>query len=358
MNSIICFLCGQSIIFDRLDNHFKNFHHYDLNSRNSILYLCGQNSCSSSFTTYKNYKKHLKKFHLCIFLHNVEYEQDVDIDETIDQYDKPLFDLEEKNRNPANTVSKILLDLKNRACLTTTNINIFTDSMQEVLTTFCEYASRCAMLPDLSEITKSFMNIINSCKKNANYTYVESKQIHLGVRRDKRKRRDMSQVGTISENFQFISLVETLKTILCNDNLRHCIDNEKFSSNTYSSYKDGEEFKKNLFLMQYPHSLRINLYYDELEVANPIGSKGGIHKVGMFYYTLQNLPYLINTSLEGIFLLAVAYDLDVKKYGFKKILKPFMNELEMLETDAGIQFETTQGEVLVLRALLVSFTGG
>jgi len=39
-------------------------------------------------------------------------------------------------------------------------------------------------------------------------------------------------------------------------------------------YKDHPVFKS------HPEALQFVLYYDDIEVANPLGSKAGVHKLG------------------------------------------------------------------------------
>ena len=45
----------------------------------------------------------------------------------------------------------------------------------------------------------------------------------------------------------------------------------------YRDFCDGSFVRKNFN----PDSLLISFYFDELEVANPLGSKRGKHKLGM-----------------------------------------------------------------------------
>ena len=47
-------------------------------------------------------------------------------------------------------------------------------------------------------------------------------------------------------------------------------------------YCDGNYIKNNTSFQK--NTLFIVFYYDELEVANPLGSKRGIHKLGMYIY--------------------------------------------------------------------------
>ena len=45
-------------------------------------------------------------------------------------------------------------------------------------------------------------------------------------------------------------------------------------------YCDGEVFMKSELFQQDPCALQVQLYYDEVEVCNPLGSKAKKHKLG------------------------------------------------------------------------------
>lgn len=69
------------------------------------------------------------------------------------------------------------------------------------------------------------------------------------------------------------------------------------------------------------------------------------------YVDPQNVPKHVNSFLGGIHLLATCYNADISKYGFEKILAPFINDLKDLESDDGekIYFDDT---IFTLRATL------
>ena len=48
-------------------------------------------------------------------------------------------------------------------------------------------------------------------------------------------------------------------------------------------YCDGLEFKRHALFSSEPHSLQIMLYFDEVELCNPLGSSSKIHKIGILY---------------------------------------------------------------------------
>lgn len=45
---------------------------------------------------------------------------------------------------------------------------------------------------------------------------------------------------------------------------------------------DGQFFKHHPLFSENPHALQIIVYYDDVEVANPLGSYRGSHKLGNF----------------------------------------------------------------------------
>ena len=49
-----------------------------------------------------------------------------------------------------------------------------------------------------------------------------------------------------------------------------------------TNFRDGKKFTENDLFRTCPEALQINLYYDDVEVCNPLGSKRKIHKLGRF----------------------------------------------------------------------------
>jgi hypothetical protein len=97
-----------------------------------------------------------------------------------------------------------------------------------------------------------------------------------------------------------------------------------------TGYKDGDVFKTHPLFSKEP-SIRINLYYDDLEVANGLGSKATIHELGVIYFVLDNLPRKINSQLHNIYLTLLFHSQDLKTISFDTILRPLINDLKLLE---------------------------
>lgn len=140
-------------------------------------------------------------------------------------------------------------------------------------------------------------------------------------------------------------------------------------------YCDGADFKQHPLFSKQSTSLQIMLYYDELEICNPLGSKVKTHKlgikvsifaimylciyisklygiplkitlnfrafflwnleffntVGILYYQVGNLSPYLRSKLISIQVVAVAKVPIIMKYGIDCILEPFINDMKKLE---------------------------
>ncbi|XP_036138783.1 uncharacterized protein LOC118644388 isoform X2 [Monomorium pharaonis] len=192
-----------------------------------------------------------------------------------------------------------------------------------------------------------------------NCGYIEPIEIPLGYRMENLLH---SETGTytpkiVLETYQYVPIIDTLKLVLSNTEIKEAILSEQSSTDdVLASFVDGDHFKNHPLFQMHRHALRIQLYYDELEIVNPLGSKTGIHKLGVFYYTIQNIPAYINSDLGSIHVLLLCSDADTKKYGFDKILSVFLNDLEKLESDDGVKI-MLDNEEFNLHATITAFCG-
>uniref|UniRef100_A0A1X7V1K2 Uncharacterized protein n=1 Tax=Amphimedon queenslandica TaxID=400682 RepID=A0A1X7V1K2_AMPQE len=74
-----------------------------------------------------------------------------------------------------------------------------------------------------------------------------------------------------------------------------------------ADYCDGDLFRSHNLFCEKPNSLQIILYFDEIEVCNPLGAHSGLQKLG------------IETTLHGSVLLALADTLAAHQLGGFKV---------------------------------------
>lgn len=115
----------------------------------------------------------------------------------------------------------------------------------------------------------------------------------------------------------------------------------KENSDFYVNLTDGEVFKEGLLFKSNKRALQIQFFFDEFEVCNPLGNKADNHKIGAFYFTINNFPQNINSRLENIHLLALCFN---EKFGINSVLGVIVNDLKTLET-SGI-FVDEQASIL------------
>ncbi|KAK0149551.1 hypothetical protein N1851_009707 [Merluccius polli] len=169
----------------------------------------------------------------------------------------------------------------------------------------------------------------------------------LGVRFENRKNRSTGTYDqvVVTNKFAYVQILQTLQSILENPNLRDMLTSSHTpKDNVYFDLKDGLYMKRHPLFSTDSCALQIQLFYDDFETSNPLGSKKGIHKLGGIYFTLRNFPPKVNSTLVNIHLCALFHAQDIKTYGFDAILQPIVSDLKMLETD-GIKVPALKGPV-------------
>ena len=95
---------------------------------------------------------------------------------------------------------------------------------------------------------------------------------------------------------------------------------------TYSDISDGAVFRKHPMLGCVraadgdPLRLAFCLYYDDVEVVNPLGAFTGTHKLALFYWVLLNVDSSHRMALHNIHLATVALEHDLAYYGAKQVV--------------------------------------
>ena len=133
-------------------------------------------------------------------------------------------------------------------------------------------------------------------------------------------------------------------------------NSHKLSLPMLGDYCDGQHYQDHHLFKADPLSLQIILYYDELELCNPLGSRRKKHKIGMlfsllfthmltvletfkplncigaFYYILGNLRPQLRSIVSTIQLLALTKYTTVADFGIDRIIEPLVEDLRKLES--------------------------
>ena len=167
--------------------------------------------------------------------------------------------------------------------------------------------------------------------------YIKPVPHSIGERWDtKRDRKTKKQIQVkVKDLFYYIPIESTIKLVLLQPKAMSMLKVEQVSN--FESVEDwfcGENGKKLMAYakFKFPKSfpLFIQIYFDEVETTNPLGSKTGIHKLGAFYFVIKNFPHAANSSLNNIDMLALTHAIDIKKYSAEPVIKVIVNELQKL----------------------------
>lgn len=165
-----------------------------------------------------------------------------------------------------------------------------------------------------------------------NNKIVKPVEITLGTRIDLKLKDNKRKQVLVPETFMYVPILKTLEKIFSLNIYSKYLNCSEQSSSCYERFCDTQSFKNNALFKNFPRSIQIQLFYDDFETVNPLGSKRGIHKIGAFYFILRNFPDYVNSELNNIHLLALFHTEDAKKYGLNSILKHIIPDIKILET--------------------------
>lgn len=155
------------------------------------------------------------------------------------------------------------------------------------------------------------------------------------------------------DTFYYVPLLSTLNQLLQVKCVRDEIKRQPRVNDGLHDLSDGEIYKNHEFFSNNPNGLQIVAYYDEVETCNPLGSYSGKNKLGCFFFSLGNIRPAYRSTLNSIFLVAVAKSTTIKENGIDCILKPFVDDLNTLYKD-GIEV-TFNNKTEVWKGALLAF---
>lgn len=342
---------------------------------------CVESGCGRAFGTYSGFRKHLNIKHtdhsVSVVSADPKVASDVCADEahTVNVHEMPSASetFEPSNKSTLDICASAVAQLK-AAGLGQSSMNSFVSCMEEAFSEIHTQAKN-AVLQCLSSQTVANKNMIEQAFKGIEnpFTSLNSenkRQKHfakkwkivdpvekvLGTRFDSRRSKTTGiyEQVIITDKFAYIPILETLKAIICNPNLSVIINTKQpQKEGLYADLVDANFFNENPLFSMNKDALQIQLFYDDFETANPLGSKKGVHKLGAIYFTLRNFPPIFNSTLSNIYLCALFHAQDVKRYGFNSVLEPLVSDLKILENE-GLKVPTCDR---VIHGTVVQVTG-
>ena len=144
-------------------------------------------------------------------------------------------------------------------------------------------------------------------------------------------------------SIQYVSLKDTLRSVLDNKDFREMIDLYMSEENTdLLDYKDGLSYQ----VKSNDGSLPLVLYFDDFESGNALGSHKTVHKIGAIYFSLRCLRPHMYSQLRNIYLACLFHSRTRERLGNERVLAPLLADLIHLERE-GILIEGRQYRVFL-----------
>lgn len=144
----------------------------------------------------------------------------------------------------------------------------------------------------------------------------------------------MKEVYEYGYAVPFLQSLEQLLNIKCVRDavLLNFESNSLSLSDSFADVFDGDHIKSNpVYVAHEGRVLVFQIYSDEMDPGNTLGSKKGKNKVTVFYWVILNLPPDARSSLRAINLLAIVESDKLAKYGSEALLEPFLRDLRRLQ---------------------------
>ncbi len=371
-----CFLCSQLFYtLQSFANHLSNFHNLQKDSQYTCMHCEGIFNRKSFMNHYRN----IFKFHKNLLKHNLLTEVECEVvreaEATIVESSQEKINEQFKLLNiihlqkslaklvgsiyasgkiPMSTSDTILCNVKNLVKELVTQVVSVLISVDN-LNISSELKKIVMQLNKVSQIFDPFESKYKLDKFLVQNNYmIPSKEIVLDsdiyFRRQGTGTQDQVYRPIV---MQYISIKQTLLQLLSKRGFFYSLDLEKkYNGEVFSNFREGKYYKISCFPK---NTLFINLYYDDAEVANPLGSKSGKHKLANFYYTLLDMPRHSSSSTDNILLLASLKSQDMKLSGANAVVNVIIKELKDL-WKTGIDF-MLDGKSLNIKVAVAQICG-
>lgn len=327
--------CNFSSIFSNMIKHCRE--HINLEKK----VVCPYDNCNQVLSNASTFSSHVFRIHKKV--EDSKKELGVSSNEyeniTAENWNEEEEIISEDSNDCENSMGNLFLKMKTLFNIQENAINFMVNEMKninslkcekivKILNEFCNTTSKNNSVDLIAKIKpfiefEELKNFDTSYKRNKYYkdkfNYVNPMEINLG-RNDHHK----------ECSYFYIPIKKTLSLLFLSKKFQEQFVGHRTNTSILSDYYDGEVYKRNPFF-QVDKRIELFLYQDAFEICNPLSSSKGKHKLIAFYYTLGNMFPHYRTQTDNIFLALLCKEIDVKYFGFKLVLEPFIRDLKDIE---------------------------
>ncbi len=321
---------------------------------------CPFESCSATYTVFKSFTSHVSRVHAFCGLHALKANwsactntdngtgADIDVDSSIPDVvsrdDESYYKFFKSDL--VKSFAAFFIKIQEHYLLPSSVV-------QEIFSEVCDLQTLCGdfyrnKVKEVAEHWNIDINLINTLSESISNDVIDNVRDKLGSdwKREKYYSDNLNIVvpetiflGTRKSNgkkrtCQYVPLLKNLENLLKHTDIQNFVVSRLPSwDGNLHDYFDGSYYKTNAIFCTDEPRLQIICYFDEFEVVNPIGHSKTTHKLGGFYYSLGNIPPSNRSQLHVIQLAILVSVSDIKEFGLETVLKPFIHDLKILETE-------------------------
>jgi hypothetical protein len=288
------------------------------------------------------------------------YHTDMHVSHAVTDCNEPIHELSVENEGSTMVVSdehelltttaKFYMNLQVKHFLPSISVQTIMENMMSLYrqNSVMKRRKTAENLKTLGFTREQVESVINSL--NREDTFENMHNLHHGVLRSIKSRltyfkstfgyvgADAYGLGINSNGKEaychYVSIEKSLKQLLSMRNMNSVLYNYEDSclSGIYRDFKDGSFYKGESNIWN-GDTLQLIIYHDDLELVNPLGSAKSRHKIYALYYSVANIRPEHRSGCDHMQLLLLAKACDVKYFGIKKVLQPFVMEMKRLIQD-------------------------
>lgn len=141
------------------------------------------------------------------------------------------------------------------------------------------------------------------------------------------------QLEQLGHSIMYVPILRMIQELFKNTDILKIITDPNTNSGQYASCCNGSYFLENELFSTGDLILPLQLYIDDLEIANPLGTSRKIHKLCAVYWAFANMPPKHRSTLHNIQLALLAKVTDIHKHGYAAVLAPLLRDVHILEQD-------------------------
>ena len=323
----------------------------------SFSVTCGLNKCQQQFKSYYSYRKHIRRKHadfLQVSISEVPQvnEESVNVNDDCEMLDCDSESfaaetsseerLQEIEHNFSQALARSVLKFREEHNMPVTVQNTVTTEMKSLIESYQHEISNEIKRHLLSkgydvDGDSALGDLLDSDKQvNHVFTNIRSEHMLKNFCKSSLHLIEPQAVSVENDQYHFVSVCDVVKALLQNEDIIEQWDTGTSQSQRNDGYLrdycDGSYFREHPLFSVCPDAVRVHLYIDEFEIANPIGANRGKHKMTAVYFTVGNLPQLMRSQQKFIFMALLVKHGLVKQWGYDTVLAPLVQDVKTLET--------------------------